>query len=362
MILGINGRFLAARATGVQRFALEVSRRLAGDAEVVLLLPADAEAGALGGAARIEMGRLRGHAWEQLELPGLAVRAGCDVVLNLANTGPLRGPSTVLMVHDATPLTHPGWYAPAFAAWYRVAMKGAARRAARVLVPSRWTGEAVVQALGVPADRVDVVTQGVAPFDEPASAADVARMREAYGLPASYLLAMGGTDPRKNVAFLGDVLRRLPVAGRPPLVVVGGATPGVHRSPGPPRDIPGLHALGHVDDETLRALYTGAAAFCFPSLAEGFGRPPLEAMGCGAPAVVADYDVAAEVLGDAALRLPLDAELWAEALEGLLRDEAARRRRSERGRGHALTFEWEDAVAGVRLACERAAAGPAVPV
>jgi glycosyltransferase involved in cell wall biosynthesis len=120
---------------------------------------------------------------------------------------------------------------------------------------------------------------------------------------------------------------------------------------------PGLR-LGRVDDETLRALYTGAVALAFPSLGEGFGRPPLEAMACGTAAVVAPYLAAAEVLGDAADIVPLDVDRWVAALARLvLEGEDARRRRLEAGIQQAARHSWDAGAETVLRSCETVASG-----
>lgn len=107
------------------------------------------------------------------------------------------------------------------------------------------------------------------------------------------------------------------------LVVVGGRRPG--RVWADPPELPEgapVVSLGPVDDGTLQALYTGSAVLGHPALAEGFGRPPLEAMACGAPVLAALYGPAQEVLGDAAEIVPLDIDAWMATLEGLLTEPA----------------------------------------
>jgi glycosyltransferase involved in cell wall biosynthesis len=113
-----------------------------------------------------------------------------------------------------------------------------------------------------------------------------------------------------------------------------------------------VRVLGHVDDDELHALYTAASVLCFPSRAEGFGRPPLEALACGTPAVVADYPAAEEVMGDVARIVPLNADAWVDALSSILREE---RRPDLRG---SLTarHRWDVAAEMVAATCEDAAA------
>ncbi len=353
MKLGVNGRFYAARVTGVQRFALEVASRLLADA--TLFLPAGVEPPRdLPPGARVVRGRLAGHAWEQLELPGLARRAGCDTVLHMAGTAPLGASGDVLVVHDVLPLTHPRWFALGFRVWRGVVLRRAAPRAGRVVTVSEWARREIVRTLGVPAERVVVAPQGLDPFHAPAAPDAVAEVRARRGLPGPFLLTVGAGDPRKNLPFLGRVLRRWRERGAepPPLVVVGRPSPRLFTSAeGWPGGVD-VRVLGRVDDTELHALYTAASALCFPSLAEGFGRPPLEAVACGTPAVVADYAAAGEVLGGAARIVPLRPDAWVDALLPL----AAGPRGATAGGGVAARYRWDAAADAVRGACEAAGA------
>ncbi len=353
--IALNGRFYGAPVTGVQRVAREIAARLNHRAQVTLFLPRGVSPPtSLNGKPSVS-GVLPGRLWEQVELPLRLRGAPCDVALHLGQTAAPSGRPYVVMVYDLTPLTHPEWYRPGFTWWFRAALARPVRRATRVLTLSEWTRGELVRVLGVEPDRIDLVSQGVAPFDAPAKPSAVAATRAKWGLPDVYLLATGAGDKRKNLASLLDVLRCWPGGNPPPLVATGSSHAHLHAAAALPRhdDLP-VHLLGRVSDDELRALYTGAAAFCFPSLAEGFGRPPLEAMGCGAPVLAADYATAVEVLGDAALVLPLDAALWARTLARVLSDPAERVRLGERGRRRAALYDWDRAADQVLASCERA--------
>ncbi|HEX7049309.1 MAG TPA: glycosyltransferase family 1 protein [Longimicrobiales bacterium] len=364
MRIGVNGRFYAAPVTGVQRFARELCDRLFGRLDVTLFLPHGAPPpDDRPDGLRVVAGRLAGHAWEQLELPWRARADGCDVILHPANTAPIWGGPHLMVVHDVLALTHPQWFARRFAWWYRFALGRAARRAAAVVTVSQWAAAEITRVLAIPAERVHVVPQGVEPFDRPAPITTVRRLRQRLGLRGPYLLTAGGIQTRKNLGFLLDLLDRWRVrVGDPPLLAVVGeagryARPSTMLLPEP--DNLEVRFLGHVDDAQLHALYTGAAAFCFPSLAEGFGRPPLEAMACGTPTLVAAYGPAAEVLGDGALILPLDVDTWIDALVGLLAGGQARERLIERGRRVAARYRWEPAATAIADLCHTAAAAAA---
>jgi glycosyltransferase involved in cell wall biosynthesis len=352
MRLGVNGRFYAARVTGVQRFAIEVASRVLEDA--TLFLPGNVEPPpGIPASTRVVRGRLSGHAWEQLELPALRRRAGCDTVLHMAGTAPLGSRGDVLVIHDVLPLTDPDWFSRGFRGWRGVVLRTTSPRVGRVVTVSDWARDEILRALPIDPHRVVVADQGLEPFDRPASDEAVRSLRERRSLPGAFLLAVGAGDPRKNLPFLGRVLRRWRERGEepPPLVVVGEPHPHLFTAAGGWPDGIDVRFLGRVDDSELHALYTAASALCFPSRAEGFGRPPLEAIACGTHAVVADYAAAREVLGGAAIILPLDAEAWVDALRPLLSTPQTPPRAAVIQR-----FTWTAAARRVREACEEAAA------
>jgi glycosyltransferase involved in cell wall biosynthesis len=209
------------------------------------------------------------------------------------------------------------------------------RRAGRVLVPTAAIGNEVVEHLGVDPDRIAVTHEGVAPvFFGATPLGDLALER--FGIARPFALAVGTLEPRKNLGRLLEAWRRAHLAGWG-LVVAG------PRGWGPALPAtPGVRLLGWVGDDTLPGLLAAADLFCYPSLYEGFGLPPLEAMATGTPAMVGRYSAAAEVLGDAALMVDAtDADSIAEGLSQLAADEALRRRLATAGRTRAAAFTWE---------------------
>ncbi|MBL9216101.1 MAG: glycosyltransferase family 4 protein [Opitutaceae bacterium] len=179
--------------------------------------------------------------------------------------------------------------------------------------------------LGLPAAKLEVVHL----------AATLADREEAVlGLPDEFCLFVGSLEPGKNLAFLRTLWLSAGPA-LPPLVIVGARWPGVAREGAPP---PGWIYLGHRSDAVLRWLYGRATALLFPSLYEGFGLPPLEAMAAGCPVICSPRASLPEVVGDAAPLVELETGPWRAALDAVRRDAAGWR---QRGRERAALFSWE---------------------
>lgn len=170
----------------------------------------------------------------------------------------------------------------------------AVQRAARVIVPTHAVKGDAIEHLGLDPDRIVVIAEAAAAVMHPRPDAEVLAVRERYGLPAEYLLWVGGLefpDPRKRVADMACAKRTLPL-------VLAGPTRPWSEALGE-RDA-GITLTGKVSDDELAALYTGAHALVFPSDDEGFGLPPVEALACGTPVVACDVPALREVLGDRA--------------------------------------------------------------
>jgi glycosyltransferase involved in cell wall biosynthesis len=207
-------------------------------------------------------------------------------------------------------------------------------RAARVLVPTRAIAAEVAESYRVSPDRIVVTPEGVAPvFFGATPLSDLALA--GLGIAHPYAIAVGTLEPRKNLATL---MRAWEMAD------LEGWTLGLAGPKGWGPDLPetrGVLPIGWVGDETLPGLLAGAEVFCYPSMYEGFGLPPLEAMAAGTPALVGSYSAAHEVLGDAAVVVdPGDAEALADGLARLAGDKALRSRLRVQGRARAGGFSW----------------------
>jgi alpha-1,3-rhamnosyl/mannosyltransferase len=185
--------------------------------------------------------------------------------------------------------------------------------------------------------KLRVVLNGVRTL--PTSADAVERVRGAFNLPRDYVVAVSAIEPRKNFSLLAKVWGAANGA-LPPLVVAGQRW---HAAESIERAAAGkIRFLGFVPDERLGPLIAGATLFAFPSRAEGFGYPPLEAMRLGVPVVAARAGALPEMLGDgASLVSPDDERAWHAEISRLVRDQGARRALAERGHVVAARFSVE---------------------
>ena len=318
-LVGIDAR-AAARPElgGVERWARELAARLPAlrPGAYAVLRPPPA------------LAHRAGHAWEQLALPARA--RGMRALLCPANLAPLAYGRSVVVVHDAAALRHPGWYSRSYATWQRAVLPAIARRAQRVITVSEFSRRELAELLGVEAA---VVAGGV--DDRFSPDADPEPARRALGLPRPYVLTVASHTARKNFGALVPAARALAREGVD-VVVAGGHRPQFAAEDG----LEALRLLGHVDDALLPGLYVGAQAFALPSLYEGFGLPVLEAMASGTPVVAADAGALPETCGGAAVLAAPTGEAFAAALARLLGDATEQERLRAAGVARAAAFPW----------------------
>lgn len=286
--IALNARFNLERPTGMQRYAFEVSRRFKAHLDPV--------------RPKSTLHGMSGHLWEQFYLPTV-VRG--RLLWSPINTGPLAITRHVCTIHDLIPLDHPEWFSARFACWYRWLMPKLAGRLQHIIAVSRFTKERIVELLNVPEERITVIPNGVDQRFSPRPAEEVEKVCSALGIrPKSYVLSVGSLEPRKNLQRLleawGSIHDVIPADID--LVITG--APGnalVFRSVSLQGRQPRVHFTGYMDEEKLPALYSGALLFVYPSLYEGFGLPPVEAMACGTPVVTSRGSSLAEVVGNNAI-------------------------------------------------------------
>jgi glycosyltransferase involved in cell wall biosynthesis len=280
--------------------------------------------------SRLWRGLARELTWFPLRLPRRTRALGADVLHCPMPLAPLRrhGIPTVVTVGDAIAWTRPEWLTRAHALHARLILGRALRRAAAVIVPSEYTRGELLSALpGLDPARVAVTPWGVDARFSPGPGPEGLR---------PYLLAVGTLQPRKNLEAAVAAFDHLGCDHR--LVVVGARGWGDEGLMNElTRDR--VELRGHVRDDELVTLYRGASCLVFPSLAEGFGFPLVEAMACGTPVVCASAGGLPEVAGGAArIVAPHDHEALATAVSEVLADPSPWR---ERGLARAADFTWE---------------------
>ena len=329
----INLRSQTAGLRGVQRYTAEVFGRLADRVATV--------------APRKPMHGVRGHLWEQTVLPS---KIGGALLWSPANTGPLRVANQVLTIHDLGSLEHPEWYSSLFATWYRWLTPELLKRVRRVITISRYSQERLLALAPIEQSKVAVVYAGVGDSFHPQPADQIARVRGELGIRTPhYLLSLAALEPRKNlrrmlaawsscVALVPDDIW---------LVIAGASAPSnVFASFDMGELPPRVHFVGSVADSDLPALYSGALAFVYVSLYEGFGLPALEAMASGTVPIVSDNTSLPGVVGDGGIYVdPFDTDQIAAAIERMIDDSALRATLRARASQQSRRFSWAHAAA-----------------
>jgi alpha-1,3-rhamnosyl/mannosyltransferase len=309
------------------------------------------------GEALIQRQRTRLE-WDQLTLPRLLVRTGADVFLSPYYKAPLRAPCPVVVTaSDLIDIHFPrGLPQRLVRPWW---MRLMLRRATHVLTLSEWSRSDIVETLRIAPSHVTTFPLAVDErFLKPLPASEADRVRTRYGLPRHYVLYIGRCTPHKNVSTLVSAWGRLSreLTQGHDLVLAGGDVRGF----GELVAETGVDAMipGFIRDTDLPGLYAGATLMCFPSLHEGFGLPPLEAMACGTPVIAANATSIPEVVDGAALLVdPTDAEAWSQALARLMSDDEARARLVAAGGSHARRHTAERSAAPMLDCLVRVARG-----
>ncbi len=285
--------------------------------------------------------------WEQACLPVELARRRIDLLHAMAFVTPAlsRVPS-VVTVYDVSFALFPESFRP-FNRWYLTTMtRRSVRKARAVIAISQNTANDLHRLWGVPRDKIHLAYCGVDAIFRPAPAVEVETFRAAKGLPSQYILFVGTLEPRKNVVRLVEAFALLKRQGLPHKLVLAGGKGWMYEPIFAAVERLGLASdvifPGFVPRQELPLWYNGAGVFVYPSLYEGFGLGPLEAMACGTPVVVSDRASLPEVVGDAGLTVvPDDVSALAEAMAAILRNRALADGLRERGLRRAAQFTWE---------------------
>lgn len=346
-LVDFNGRFLERTPTGVDRFALEtllavdalLSKASAPRYRVRLLYPEGARyVPSLSFIEAVEVRGKKGSAWEQTTLPLVSKKS---LLVNLCNTAPLLRDRQICVIHDAATVKAPDSYNWKFRAWYGIAIPWIYRRSARVLTVSESARQDLAEVYGA-RGGVGVLPEGAEHIERLEADQGVLTKHGLGRRP--YVLAVSSLAPHKNFGLVAQALNHVSHADFD-LVVAGGKNTKVFAQSSLPEHV---RQVGYVSDAELKALFQNAACFVFPSLYEGFGLPPLEAMACGCPVIASRAASIPEVCADAADYFdPRDAIGLATALDRVLSEPS--HAEALRGRGLVRAQHWRWSRTGAEL-------------
>lgn len=363
MRIGLDGLPLTVLKTGVGHYTFELSRALAADqpsSHFEIVYPSTYPSLDLAQArgrqppgnlelVRAPVGALTRH-WWSTGLPAYIKRTKFDVFHGTNYDVPLwRRCATVLTVHDLSLLLHPDTHERRSVRRARRRLPIMARIADAIITPTESVRSEVCEHLKISPAKVFAVPEAARDCFRPMEFAATADARRRLAVGEDFLLTVGTIEPRKNLSVLvkafEEVIRARPQSNTP-LVIAGGrgwltgpVFEAIDKSPARDRIV----LTDYLHDEDLCALYTSCRAFIYPSIYEGFGLPPLEAMACGAPVIASRIPALTETTGGAALLFdPGNVEELTQNILGLLGNENSRRELSTAGQRRAAEFSWEN--------------------
>ena len=352
MKIGIDARPIQGTFTGDSTYwrgLIEALSRL--DVDITLYLDARLPEPEIAVSRSIPVRILHapnGRIWSAWAFPRALKEDGIQMA-HVQYTIPPRMPCpTVTTIHDVSFKRGPEFFRLKDRMILSWAAKRASKKAARIVVPSEHTKNELIQLYRTDPDKIAVTYEGVdkqfRPMDCNVTRAWVSGK---YGIHSPYVLALGVIQPRKNLGRLLEGFAQLKgnLESEHKLVIVGKQgwkESGIERRIADLGLAEDVILTGYVPYGDLPALYSAADVFVYPSVYEGFGLPPLEAMACGTPVITSDCSSLPEVVGEAGIMVdPYDPDAFAEAMARVLSSESLRAEMSTRGLAQASKFSWD---------------------
>lgn len=343
MKIAIDVQTTLGQPTGFGFYVSNLTRelkKLAGELDFELIRP----------ASEVDFSTPKRFFWDQVVLPIKAMKKGANLLHQPCFSAPFifRG-ATVVTIHDIISILYPANIPFASRMFYSKWMPYSYRTADRIITISESTKADITRVLKIPEEKITVVPLAVdVRFKAKISDSDARAVAKKYGIRSDYILHLGTLEPRKNLDFLIGVFADVLKTGgfeNLNLVITGkkgwyyeGLFEKVRKLKLGKRVI----FTGYVDEKDKPALYRGATIFAFPSLYEGFGLPPLEAMASGVPTVSSNTSSLPEVVGEAGILLsPTDKEGWSDAIVRVYKNPALQRQMREKNQQQIKKFSWE---------------------
>lgn len=310
----INARFLTQRKTGVQQYALVLCRELVKHTSDVCFLTPDTDL--IDDKLKQEfnilpVGKRNGHFWEQIELPRYLKSIGSPLLLCFTGLSPIFYKNCYFTIHDMSLYAYPKWFRFMYRAVYKINYAVQSKYARGIFTVSDFSKAEIEKYLSIDASKITVLRNSVdnTPNNSMSSLANSERRNE--------ILLVGTLEPRKNIEFVIDAFLRSGIENYK-LIVVGGLGSAFSKVTFSQHE--NIVFCGYLSDEELELKYREASIFVYPSLYEGFGLPPLEAMQRGCPVMASDRASIPEVCGDAAVYFnPEDTSDFTKKLHNLIK-------------------------------------------
>ncbi|MFC2101087.1 glycosyltransferase family 4 protein, partial [Bacteroidota bacterium] len=284
------------------------------------------------------IGKLNGHLWEQFELPAYLRRKGSPLLLNLANTAPLKYRNQFITIHDISIFINSSWYHWFFACWYKYLMPRIARSCQKVLTVSETSSNEIQKHIHVDREKIKVVYAGISHDLLKANSKSI-KLIEGN----DFILSISSLHSRKNI---GNIISAFKSLNKKDLkLVIAGKQQGLNKKTSNKKldnEDNSIIETGYVSNEELIFLYKNARCLVFPSLHEGFGLPVLEAMYFGCPVIGSEIDVFKELYSDSLYFVNHNSEeSIAKGIKNLLEDDALRNNLINKGKERAKKFDYK---------------------
>lgn len=330
----VNGRFLVQRVTGINRFAVELCRALKKIfPELIVVIPEWLDYDHHFDLNIVRFGKLKSHFWEQIDLLVFLKKAGGHpLLINFSGLGPLLYRNQIMTIHDLSFMRHPEWFSWSYNLLYKFLTPILAQRCRHIFTVSNFSKDEIIELLKVNSSKITVVYNAVSDHVS-MDAADLTPPEKPY------ILMVSSLDPRKNHERIFAAFNRGGFRGYE-LKVIGKTAPNFRNAVQASRHRD-IFFCGYVSDRELATLYANASLFIYPSLYEGFGIPPLEAMKNGCPTVVSDIPSLREVCGNSTLYVdPYSIDEIITKMKKVLQDEVLRQSLIKAGYERVKRFNW----------------------
>jgi len=338
MSVVINSRFLTQSITGVQRFAIEISLRIKKlIPEAIFVAPPFIKHHSLAEALEVrEVGLLNSHLWEQIELPRFLKMNKNPLLINFTNTAPLLYKPQIVTIHDLAFKVNPKWFSKSFVLLYDFLIPRIAKNSERIITVSQSSKNELIKVFDLDPNKISIVNNAVNILRIPDNVNNTNQLNL-----KKFILAVGSIDPRKNLGNLIKAFTLVKSSGYK-LIIIGGKS-NVFASSDLVNNLnEEIIYTGYLSDEELAFFYSHADLFIYPSLYEGFGIPPLEAMSYGCPTIVSNISSLKEVCGEASIFVnPNNIESIASAIDSVLGNVTTKNKLIAAGKKQIKKYNWE---------------------